>query len=641
MLEDARTLGNGALLALLESPDPSIRRRAALAAGRIGDPLAAPPLVQRLADGEVEVRRTSAFALGLLGTPEATPGLTAALHDPDPLTRGRAAEALSRIGGSGVATSIVEAFKRSLPRTEGVLRIRGDDPGRADDPWVELRLYLVALGRLKDAEALARAVLGPDGKPVVDWWAAVWAATRAVDPRLTGLFLAGAAAEDPYVRSLAARGFGTLKNPAHLRVLQALASDRDPQVAVQALRALGLVGSAEGSTVIGPYLESANPVLRHEALRAVALLPPDPRLRPRVIENVGHADPWIRSAAWPALIRMDADDVGLVLSTIGPDPDWRVRLAVAEGLAEALGESATALLLPRLSDDDPRVRAGILSALARSRVSAAVPTLTAYVESRDPAVREAAVQGLSELESRSDTPFTASFARALEASLKEDDISTRLAVVDAAAKSVGEESRTLLQRIASSDPDRVVRQRALNALSGGQASPETHAVRMAEARRFVSIYEPSAASIFSPRVVIWTRHGRIEMSLDLVEAPLTSMSFVGLARSGFFNGLSFHRVVPGFVVQGGDPRGDGSGGPGFTIRCEDNAKPYGRGAVGMALAGKDTGGSQFFIALEPQPHLDGAYTRFAQVIAGMEVVDRIRPGDIIEKVEVFDGRDSP
>ena len=98
-------------------------------------------------------------------------------------------------------------------------------------------------------------------------------------------------------------------------------------------------------------------------------------------------------------------------------------------------------------------------------------------------------------------------------------------------------------------------------------------------------------------------------------------------------------MIPGFVAQGGDPRGDGSGGPGFATRCEYSMRPYGRGALGMALSGKDTGGSQFFIALEPQPHLDGAYTQFGQVVSGMDVVTKLRPGDIIERIDLFDGRD--
>ena len=96
-------------------------------------------------------------------------------------------------------------------------------------------------------------------------------------------------------------------------------------------------------------------------------------------------------------------------------------------------------------------------------------------------------------------------------------------------------------------------------------------------------------------------------------------------------------MVPGFVIQGGDPRGDGSGGPGYTLRGEIGQRPYGRGTVGMALSGKDTGGSQFFITHAPTPHLDGRYTVFGWVAAGMEVADKIRQGDVIERVEIWTG----
>ena len=90
-------------------------------------------------------------------------------------------------------------------------------------------------------------------------------------------------------------------------------------------------------------------------------------------------------------------------------------------------------------------------------------------------------------------------------------------------------------------------------------------------------------------------------------------------------------------MQGGDPRGDGYGGPGYTLRCEITRRPFGRGSLGMAHAGEDTGGSQFFLTLSPQPHLDGRYTRFGAVVSGLEVLDQIRPGDVIERVEVWTG----
>jgi cyclophilin family peptidyl-prolyl cis-trans isomerase len=117
-------------------------------------------------------------------------------------------------------------------------------------------------------------------------------------------------------------------------------------------------------------------------------------------------------------------------------------------------------------------------------------------------------------------------------------------------------------------------------------------------------------------------------------APLTVDNFVQLARRGYYRGIVFHRVVPNFVIQVGDPRGDGNGGPGYSIRCEVNEVAYDRGAVGMALSGKDTGGSQWFVTHAPQPHLDGGYTVFGRVVSGMNVVDEIVRGDTISSIVV-------
>jgi cyclophilin family peptidyl-prolyl cis-trans isomerase len=101
--------------------------------------------------------------------------------------------------------------------------------------------------------------------------------------------------------------------------------------------------------------------------------------------------------------------------------------------------------------------------------------------------------------------------------------------------------------------------------------------------------------------------------------------------------MAIHRVVPNFVVQAGDERGDGEGGPGYTLRDEINMLPYVRGTVGMALDGADTGGSQFFITHSPQPHLDGKYTVFGRVVAGMDIVDRLQQWDVIRRVRTWDG----
>jgi cyclophilin family peptidyl-prolyl cis-trans isomerase len=293
-----------------------------------------------------------------------------------------------------------------------------------------------------------------------------------------------------------------------------------------------------------------------------------------------------------------------------------------------------------LKDPDPRVIPAILAALARAREQDAAPTLLDHVQNPDMGIRAAAVEGLSSLEEGAGRSFAKAYERAYEASLPDLDIEARVTIVDAAARSRSEEGRSLLRKIAASDPARVVRQKAMSALSEGFAPPEDVSLRLADARRLVSVYETNAQNLYSPHVLILTRYGKIELVLDVVDAPLTSLSFARLAQAGFFNGLTFHRVAPGFVVQGGDPRGDGYGGPGLTTRCEYNQLPFGRGALGMALSGKDTGGSQFFITLEPEPHLDGAFTQFGQVISGMEVVEKIRPGDVIDRIDVFDGREA-
>ena len=124
---------------------------------------------------------------------------------------------------------------------------------------------------------------------------------------------------------------------------------------------------------------------------------------------------------------------------------------------------------------------------------------------------------------------------------------------------------------------------------------------------------------------------RGEMVIDLRPdiAPLTTSALAALANRGFYNGLTFHRVVPDFVVQGGDPRGDGDGGPGWALPDEHSPLPFLHGTLGIATSGPETGGSQFFLCHSPQPHLDGRYTGAGQLRSGDEVLDALQPGDTI------------
>ncbi|MDR2967764.1 MAG: peptidylprolyl isomerase [Methanobacteriaceae archaeon] len=136
------------------------------------------------------------------------------------------------------------------------------------------------------------------------------------------------------------------------------------------------------------------------------------------------------------------------------------------------------------------------------------------------------------------------------------------------------------------------------------------------------------------KAIIETKKGNIELELFNKDAPNTVANFEKLTKKGFYDGLTFHRVLPDFVIQGGCPKGDGTGGPGYTIKCEINDNKHGTGSLSMAHAGKNTGGSQFFITHSPQPHLDGVHTVFGKVISGMDVVNSIKQGDVMEKVTV-------
>ncbi len=131
-----------------------------------------------------------------------------------------------------------------------------------------------------------------------------------------------------------------------------------------------------------------------------------------------------------------------------------------------------------------------------------------------------------------------------------------------------------------------------------------------------------------------------EITLELYpnEAPGTVANFEKLANEGFYNGLTFHRVIPGFVAQGGCPHGTGTGGPGYTIKCETDNNPHKheRGTLAMAHAGRDTGGSQFYICYEPQPHLNGRHTVFGKVTSGMEHIDQVKQGDKMKEVTVVE-----
>jgi len=638
-LEDQRATGAGELDRYLRDGDKGVRRRAALAAGRIGDATSVPALVDLMNDGDAEIRHVAAFALGLVGDKVAVERLLASLKDNDATVRARSAEALGRIGDPRAAADVAQMVLGAIPKNAPMVTVRGDDPGNPADPWLELRLGLFALARLKDVK-VAESVLMISGKPRFDWWAATWTATRLEAPGLKPVLVAASSSSDPLSRAYAARGLGALKDEADIPLLAALSKDPEEIVAVNGLRALGALGDVRGVPAVAAALSANSSTLQWEALQALAALPPDRALRSRVVAFVGDTKPWLRSAALRALARIDRDEFALVLSGLDPDPDPSVRAALATALGDAGGEVAVGILFSMLKEDDPLVVPAVLTAMRKTRGSDSVETLKRYLDHRDFAVRATAAEELTEVRA---TGVTSSLVASYQRGLGDRDIDARAAIVAALSVQKDDAARVALRTIAQSDPSRVVRQRAAKALADlGEPAPAPGPERVERApldyREAMAPYDPiPGVALYTPRAFIYTSLGRIEIHLDVVDTPLTTRNFMNLARRGFFDGLTFHRVVPGFVAQGGDPRGDGNGGPGYTLRCELTERPYGRGAVGMALSGRDTGGSQFFITVAPTPHLDGEYTLFGRVASGMEVVDRIRPGDVIERIEIWDG----
>ncbi len=176
----------------------------------------------------------------------------------------------------------------------------------------------------------------------------------------------------------------------------------------------------------------------------------------------------------------------------------------------------------------------------------------------------------------------------------------------------------------------------------GEAGPQATAGTPKEGSKMSTFHEPTKSSVDptkSYEAVIETDKGNIKVKLFAKEAPLSVTNFIQLANGGFYEGLTFHRVEPGFVIQGGDPSGNGTGGPGYTVPAEIG-QPHLKGALAWARTGDEvnpqrrSSGSQFYITLEPTPFLDGGYTVFGQTIEGMEVVEQIRKGDKIKKVTI-------
>jgi cyclophilin family peptidyl-prolyl cis-trans isomerase/HEAT repeat protein len=629
------------LIALLADGDPRVRRRAALAIGRVGLKAGVRPLEAALgADREPEVRQMAAFSLGLLRDLSAAPALRSALGDEMPIVQGRAAEALGLLGDAA-SSQLIAGLVASIVATGEVAAVAPDDLEETHAPAAEVfRLGVLALGRLKDYEALASAVLDEKSLPRVTWWPVAAAFQRVEDRRAAYVLRALARGESRVGRAFAARGLGALKDPAAVETLVPLAKDwaRDTGAAVAAVRALGSIGDRRAGPVLIDLLRAKglDPLLRLEVIAALAstrAVGAFDVLLPLAQDPV----PAVRAAVFAALRAVDPMSYTVMLSGLDSDPDWRVRSAIASSLSALDRDAAEPRLMAMLKDSDLRVIPAVLSALVRIKAERLGPVLLEWLSHPDVVIRSGAASGLGELKPAGGDR---ALVDAFHAAGRDDAYGARTAALDALVK-YGPEVAGPVLREALADKDWAVRVHAAALLAPIDPSADlAAAIRPAPTGRERSFYDEREliTPTVSPRVYIDTTRGRIELEMAVVDAPLTCLSFMTLARKGFYNGVRWHRVVPNFVVQAGDPRGDGEGGPGFTIRDEINQLPYRRGTLGMALEWADTGGSQFFLTHSPQPHLDGRHTVFGQIVRGFDVLDRIQPDDTITRVLVWDGK---
>ena len=437
--------------------------------------------------------------------------------------------------------------------------------------------------------------------------------------------------------SQAAEGLGAIGDPAAVEPLVKLLDldRRDPGVVATAVRALGRYPHPAATDALRQLVVTRDleRTLRREAVDALRGRE-DAQTKDVFIELMASSWAPLRAAALGALAETAPDSLMLVLSGLGRDPDWRVRVALAQALKHAEPALATLRLIGMLMDDDRRVVSSVLSALVDVDAPDIRTTLIRHLAHEDVVVRKTAARFLGGLGSPA---AVERLGEAYRAATEDPSYLARAAIVDALGQVGGLSAKRILTA-ALEDRDWAVRVRAAQVLS--RVVPDRdHAatIRPAPLRSLDYGATHLAEPTVSPHVYIETERGTIQVELAVLEAPLTTENFVTLARSGYYDGLTFHRVVKNYVVQAGDPRGDGEGGPGYTIRDEISQLPFLRGTLGMALDWQDTAGSQFFITQSPQPQLDGRYTVFGYVLDGMDVVDRLEEGDLINRVLVWDG----
>ncbi|HEY6122708.1 MAG TPA: peptidylprolyl isomerase, partial [Pyrinomonadaceae bacterium] len=667
------------LVELSADPSPAVRQRAALAAGRIGDERAVPLLIPLVkSDSAEKVRAMAAFALGEVESPGAIDALSAQLADKQqPFeVRARAVEALGKIAAALPKSD--EALKKSVGTSIlQTLEFEGALGEKGENEVILLALTAALRARPEGSGAVISKFLNHSESRIRADAANALARLKVTggNDRLRNLLTTD---PDPIVRANAVRVLAATDEKNAVDAIVERLSDGDERVRVSAIRALGTLKGDKAAKA----LAALNCERRAVQIGKRLIFRRDEAECLELITSLGHIfqgtedqGTLAKLRTWRSDISHSAPELEVALARISAADylqhfgneatarkamrqDWHLASNLAQGLGEIaalpdetkdkrlFSQQAISLLramldyrnatpIKRLS---PRTHSeyaipDVLRAFAEFKTTDLATVLRTHLREPDVVVRATAAELLGDLPP--DTANAAALIAALPIAMNDKMLNdAALAILDSLGKQNSVAANDAVKTALSSN-DYLVRKRAITLLKANAIGDFSARLGTVQTRNRTADYRRALSRIGrSVRATITTNRGPFVIELLPAAAPLTVDNFVELAKRGYFNGITFHRVVPNFVIQGGDPRGDGNGGPGYQIRCEINQEPFERGAVGMALSGKDTGGSQWFVTHSPQPHLDGGYTVFGNAILGMGVVDAIVRGDVIRKIQI-------
>ena len=620
-----------ALRSALDADDPAVRARAAFAFASVPDTSAIPALLSRLSDGVPLVRTDAAFALSRM--PGGVPGerlLEVLRFERDEAMQRRLIDALGKTGDAASQDALLALGLPSSRDVDVALALaRYGMRGHADSSaaaWLVEHLTAEAAStRRHTAYAMGR----------VD----ALATNRADTIRHA---LDGYAPSDPAAAHLI-RALGRLDAPTDARrMIDWLRASTDWRTRVEAARALDGLDTTATRTALVQALDDEHPLVARTAAETLSQTSwPEQTMTAVGVWIDAHPDRWrVVAPLLEGLARNDRG--GRVLRTVRQWRAERSPFAVAAALpalAPIDRPAADSLLAQAHRADGPRVAAAAVQGLTarweRVRPEQAdryFRLFSSAVRRGDPALLYHGASVLTDslfvARGAADPLATTYRSLALPA-----DLEGMTATLEALA-SIGDATARRVLRNALDASHPVVRKTAAQGLSSILDSTVT-ASRRPLPETVPIDWDTLRALGPAPRLTLDTNRGTVVLALDTEQAPQTVQAITRFARAGRYDGVPFHRVVPNFVVQGGDfARRDGFGGPDAFLRTESTRIGHRRGTVGMASAGRDTEGSQFFVPHSLQPHLDGDYTAFGRVVRGMEVVDRLRVGDRIVEASV-------